>query len=67
MGKVNYHITERNKVVTFRYGRYIESFDIQDLGVYETYERVKYAAITAGLKLSEDTLEKLLREVRGLL
>jgi hypothetical protein len=63
---LKFSIEERDKVVTFRYNRYVESFDISLLGMYETYERVKYAALTAGLPLNETTLEQLLREVRGL-
>lgn len=66
MAMARYSITERDKVVTFRYRGYVESFDISNLGMYETYERVKYAALTAGLRLDHSTLEKLLREVRRL-
>jgi len=54
-------------VVTFKYGRYVESFDVEMLGAYETYERIRYAAITAGLSLNDETMAELLREAKGLL
>lgn len=57
----------RDGVVTFKYGRYVESFDVEMLGAYETYERIRYAAITAGLSLNDETMAELLREAKGLL
>lgn len=66
MANVSYSIASHNGTVTFRYGRYVESFDIRDLGFLQTYERIKFAAITAGLPLTEQTLEDLFREVKGL-
>jgi hypothetical protein len=66
MTKLVYTITNHQGVVTFKYGRYVESFDIRDLGFLQTYERIKFAAITAGLPLTEETLEDLFREVKGL-
>jgi len=58
----------RNKdgTVTFRCGRYVESFDARDKGLLETYEYIRVAAVTAGLSLSEESLADLMREVRGL-
>jgi hypothetical protein len=66
VGKLVYSIAERKGVVTFTYGRYVESFDIRGLGMYEVYERIRFAALTAGLPLSQDSLEQLLREVKRL-
>jgi hypothetical protein len=66
MGKVNYTLRARNGVVTFKTGRYVESFDIRDLSIYESWERIRFAALTAGITLNEDTVTKLLREVKGL-
>jgi hypothetical protein len=66
MAEVHYSITSHNGTVTFRYGKYVESFDIRDLGFLQTYERIKFAAITAGLPLNEDTLQDLFREIKGL-
>ena len=65
MTSVSYTLTRKGSVVTFKCGKYIESFDVEMLGWYETYERVKYAAITAGVSLNEDTIEKLMKEVRN--
>jgi hypothetical protein len=52
--------------VTFKFGRYIEHIDMRHLGLFESYEALKYAAITAGLSLSEEPLEELFRIARGL-
>lgn len=52
--------------VTFKSERYIEHIDVRHLGLLETYEALKYAAITAGLSLNEHTLEELFRLARGL-
>lgn len=63
-----YQLTRtKNGVVTFKFEGYIESFDVQVLGVYETYERIRWAAITAGITLTEVSMEQLLLEARGLL
>ena len=35
-------------VVTFKCGRYVESVDVEVLGMVETWERLKWAAITCG-------------------
>ena len=57
----------RSGVVVFRYGSYIESFDVEVIGPLQTYERNKWAAITAGLQLNQDTLDDLMREAKGLI
>lgn len=46
--------------------RYVEHFDVRDKGLVETYEAIRWSAVTAGLPLGEDMLEDLMREVRGL-
>jgi len=56
----------RDGTVTFKTGRYRESFDARDKGLYETYEYIKMLAVTAGMSLSQELLEDLLREARGL-
>ena len=58
----------RNKdnTVTVRFGDYVEHFDISTKGMYETYEYIKYAMISAGLSPDGETLEELLREVKQL-
>lgn len=45
---------------------YYEHIDVQHKGMLETYDAIRYAAVTAGLSLSEPLLEDLLREARGL-
>lgn len=45
---------------------YVEHIDTRDLGMFQTYERLKYAAITAGMSLSEQTLHDLFRIAKGL-
>lgn len=68
MSKKQFLLTRSTKgIVTFQYGKYIESFDVEVVGIYETYERIKWAAITAGLTLTEETMEQLTQEARGLL
>lgn len=52
--------------VTFRSGRYVENIDIRYKGMLETYEAIKYAAISAHIVLNQDTLEEVLREAKGL-
>ena len=61
-------VLRRNKdgTATFRYGRYVESFDVEGKGLYETYEAIKWIAITAGIELSDGVLEEFFREARGL-
>lgn len=51
---------------TFRYEGYVQHVDVANLGLLETYEHVKFAAICAGLQLSEETLDELFRAARGL-
>ena len=61
-------ILRRNKdgTVTFRSGRYVEHFDPRDKGLLQTYDCIKFAAVTAGISLTQETLEDLMREARGL-
>ena len=56
----------RDGTATFRYGRYVEHIDPRHLGLMQTYEAIKYAAITAGLPLTEETLLDLMQTARGL-
>lgn len=56
----------RDGTVTFKYGRYVESFDVEGKGLYETYEAIKWIAVTAGISLSESDLQDLYQEARGL-
>jgi hypothetical protein len=58
----------RNKdgTVTFRTKTFVEHFDGRDKGMLETYEYIKTLAVTAGISLNQETLEELLRDVRGL-
>jgi hypothetical protein len=46
--------------------KYVEHFDVESKGLLETFESVRFAALTAGLHLSDRSLEDLLREARGL-
>jgi hypothetical protein len=66
-------IVRRNAdgTATFRVRRenrsdYIEHFDPRIQGPVQTWEQLKWAAVTAGFGLSDDMLEQLMREVRGL-
>jgi hypothetical protein len=52
--------------VEFRAGSYRETIDAANLGDWETYEWIKWAAITAGISLTEEYLEELFREARGM-
>lgn len=56
----------KDGTVTFKFGRYIEHFIVSDKTYVETYEYIKWTAITAGLQLNQETLEDLLRRVRNL-
>jgi hypothetical protein len=56
----------RDGTVTFRSGRYVEHIDVRMLGMLETYEAIRYAAVTAGVSLTDDLLAELLREARNL-
>lgn len=56
----------KDETITFRYGGYVEHLGIEGKGMLQIYEGIKYAAITAGLSLTEETLEELLRESQGL-
>jgi hypothetical protein len=51
---------------TFKYGKYRESFEVVNKGYVETYEAIKYAAITAGIVLSEEILDEFLHEAKQL-
>jgi hypothetical protein len=51
---------------TFRFGNYVEHFDAANLGLLETYERCRYAAVAAGLSLTPERLEELMRAAKGL-
>lgn len=46
--------------------RYIEHLDPRLEGPFTTFERIKWAARTANLNLSDDLVEDLMREARGL-
>lgn len=52
--------------VTFRSGRYVEHIDVSTKGLMETYDALKYAAICAEVPVSDDILEDLMREAKGL-
>lgn len=65
MARESFKLDNKNGTVTFKYGSFVESFDIEFLGPYDTFERIRYAAITAGISLSDETLEQLLREVKN--
>lgn len=56
----------RDGTITFRFGRYVEHIGIEGKGFLQIYESIKYAAITAGLSLTDSHVEELLREVQGL-
>ncbi len=62
----SYSLRRSGHVVTFKAGRYIEAFDVSVLGIFDTAERIKWAAITCGIRLNEQTLHDLLLEARGL-
>jgi hypothetical protein len=47
--------------ITFRYDRYVEHFERK--GPFDTYENIKWAAISAGINLDEHTLTQLYQEL----
>lgn len=46
--------------------RYVEHIDASGKGYMETYEAVRFAAITAGFSPTADDLMELFREAKGL-
>jgi hypothetical protein len=50
----------------FRAGRYRQIIPVKDLGMVETYEAIKWAAIVGGIYLEEEHLEELFRQARGM-
>lgn len=47
-------------------GRYVEVIDARNLSLYETYDAVRWAAITGGMPLNDETAEEMMRVARGL-
>jgi len=50
---------------TIRVGRYVEHLDAH-LSPMEAFDAVKWALVTAGVPLSDDTTEEIWRIARGL-
>lgn len=49
---------------TVRIGRYVEHLMAQYMSPYELYEALRYACITAGIPVSDETTTELYRIVR---
>lgn len=56
-------VTKAGKTITVRIDRYTESFDTTMMSRSEAYDRIRWAAITAGAPLNEETVIRILREV----
>jgi hypothetical protein len=67
MARRTFTLRRTGSTVVFKSGDYVESFDVEVLGAYQTWERIKWAAFTSGVSLSDVVLEELLLEARGLL
>lgn len=52
----------RDGTVTIRSGRYREHVDVRFKGPFDTYEAIKWAIITAGFSLSEQEIERMVRQ-----
>lgn len=56
-------VTRAGNTITVRVGRYSESFDTSLMERAEAYDRIKWAAITAGATLNDISVLEILREV----
>jgi len=56
-------VTKSGRTITVRVDRYTESFDTTLMDRAEAYDRIKWAAITAGANLNELSVLEILREV----
>jgi len=46
---------------------YVEHIDVSNKGFMETYDAVRFAAITAGFHPTDEDLQELFREAKGLI
>jgi hypothetical protein len=49
-----------------RIGRYVEIIEVANLSLYETFDAIRWAAITGGLPINDETAEEMMRVARGL-
>jgi hypothetical protein len=54
----------RDGTATFKYGGYVESFEINGKERDEVYEHIRWIAITAGIPLSKEVLLDMYKETR---
>jgi hypothetical protein len=56
-------VTRSGNTISVRVGAYVEAFDTTLMTRADAYDRIKWAAITAGASLNDVSVLEILREV----